>query len=316
MAIPKIDFSLLDPTNPTTEQWKSVQFQVSTALSSSGCFEAKFPNPHSPPGFGDAVRDLFKLPLEKKMRNYYGPERPFHGYMGQFPDLDSFESLAIRDAQKIEAVRDFADLLWPDGNPQFCEIVQPVAKHLAELEKMVRRMVLESLGVSQYYESQNESNWYLFRFVEYKPPSEEEERKGGKKLGYYAHQDTNTLSIINQIQTDGLEIQTREGDWISAAPPPNSFLVMAGNVLRAWTNGFVHAPYHRIAVGGKVARYSSILFSVPGENDGLVQVIDELVDNDHPALFKPYDYNEYVRFCAVEKDKVEDKLVAFCGVNV
>lgn len=93
-------------------------------------------------------------------------------------------------------------------------------------------MILESLGVAKYYESQNESLWYLFRFSEYQPPSKEEKGKIDKKLGYYSHQDTNTLSIIKQIQTDGLELKTRDGDWIVATPSPDSFIVMAGNSFR------------------------------------------------------------------------------------
>lgn len=114
------------------------------------------------------------------------------------------------------------------------DVVHPVAKHLYELERIVRRMVLESLGVTKYYESQNESMWYLFRFSEYQPPSKEEKEKFDKKLGYYPHQDTNTLSIIKQIQTDGLELKTRDGDWIIVTPSPDSFIVMAGSSFRVY----------------------------------------------------------------------------------
>lgn len=192
--------------------------------------------------------------------------------------------------------------------------MHPVAKHLYELERIVRRMILESLGVAKYYESQNESMWYLFRFSEYEPPSKEEkEKKIDKKLGYYSHQDTNTLSIIKQIQTDGLELKTRDGDWIVATPSPDSFIVMAGNSFRAWTNGNVHAPFHRILVGGEVTRYSSILFSVPSEND-LVEAPKELVDENHPPHFIPFSYNEFCRFCASDKGaKADDMLEAFCA---
>ncbi|KAJ4806466.1 2-oxoglutarate-dependent dioxygenase [Rhynchospora pubera] len=311
MAIPKIDFSGLDSTNPSTEKWNSVRPQVMQALSSAGYFEAVFPP--SPPLFGETVKELFALPLETKKRNYYGPEFPFHGYIGGLPGLDGFESLAIRDAPRPEAVKMFSEQLWPDGNSNFCDIIDPVAKHLYELEKIVRRMVLESLGVTKYYESQNESMWYLFRFSEYQPPSKEEKEKIDKKLGYFAHQDTNTLSIINQIQTDGLELKTRDGDWIVMTPSPDSFLVMAGNSLRAWTNGRVHAPFHQILVGGETTRYSSILFSVPSENE-LVKAPEELVDENNPSLFPPFDDNEFTRFCASEKGaKADDMLEAFCA---
>ncbi|KAF3339638.1 putative 2-oxoglutarate-dependent dioxygenase AOP1.2-like protein [Carex littledalei] len=322
MGIPKIDFSGLNSSDPSTEKWTTVRPQVMHALSNAGCFEAVFPP--CPPLYGDTVKELFALPLERKKRNYYGPEYPFHGYLGGLPGLDGFETLAIRDAPRPEALHSGIKATKKrKGNERVstlnlfntvCDVVHPVAKHLYELERIVRRMILESLGVAKYYESQNESMWYLFRFSEYPPPSKEEkEKKIDKKLGYYSHQDTNTLSIIKQIQTDGLELKTRDGDWIEATPSPDSFIVMAGNSFRAWTNGNVHAPFHRILVGGEVTRYSSILFSVPSEND-LVEAPEELVDENHPPLFIPFSYNEFTRFCASEKGaKADDMLEAFCA---
>lgn len=109
------------------------------------------------------------------------------------------------------------------------ETVHNCAKLLADLEKMVRRMVLESLGVLKYYEAQNESTWYLLRLAEYGAPHTEE-----KRMGYYSHQDTNTLTIICQDQVGGLEVQTKDGQWIPVEPSRTSFVVMAGNALRVY----------------------------------------------------------------------------------
>lgn len=72
---------------------------------------------------------------------------------------------------------------------------------------------------------------------------------------------------------------------------------------------------HRILVGGKVTRYSAILFSIP-HDEVVIQAPPELVDADHPSLFKPYDYGSYVRFCFTEEgQKANPQLDAFCGLN-
>ncbi|XP_020098753.1 probable 2-oxoglutarate-dependent dioxygenase AOP1 isoform X1 [Ananas comosus] len=314
-CFPTIDFSGVEARSPEGRKWSWVREQVTAALTSVGCFEALYP----PVGaelrralFGEAVRGLFALPREAKLRNAFGPEKPFHGYLGGLPGLDRYESLAIVDAPRPDAVRGFAHLMWPraNGNPAFCETVHNCAKLLADLEKMVRRMVLESLGVLKYYEAQNESTWYLLRLAEYGAPHTEE-----KRMGYYSHQDTNTLTIICQDQVGGLEVQTKDGQWIPVEPSRTSFVVMAGNALRAWTNGRVYAPFHRVWMGGEETRYSVMLFSNPQKSQ-LVQAPEELVDENHPALFKPYDYNEYMRFCLSEEGaQIEDKLMAFCGVS-
>lgn len=103
------------------------------------------------------------------------------------------------------------------------------SKQLAELDEMVMRMVFESLGVEKYLKAQMESTKYLLRVSEYGTPETEEE---GKKLGLIPHRDKNTTAVICQNMVDGLEIETKDGEWYPAAPSPDSFVVIAGDALR------------------------------------------------------------------------------------
>lgn len=96
---------------------------------------------------------------------------------------------------------------------------------ISDLEKMVRRMVMEGLGVDKYYESNTESIDYLLRMMKYKGPEKEGVREG---LG--SHTDMTMLSILFQNQVSGLQIQTKDGgEWIPVEISPNSFTVMAGD---------------------------------------------------------------------------------------
>ncbi|XP_062181352.1 probable 2-oxoglutarate-dependent dioxygenase AOP1 [Phragmites australis] len=312
MQLPWIDFSGVEPSAPGTGTWSEVRSQVMDALASFGCFEARYP-PLTPELraalFDTAVRPLFALPVDVKRRNYYGADKPFHGYLGGLPGLDAYESLAIVDGSKPDPVRAFADLVWPDGggDASFCETVHGAAKRITELEEAVRRMVMEGLGVAKYHEPLDESTWHLFRMSEYKAPNAAE-----KALGYLSHQDTNSLSVVCQRAVEGLEVQTRDGEWILVKPSPTSLVVIAGNALRAWTNDRLYAPFHRVTVSGDVTRYSAILFSVPSFK---IQAPDELVDDQHPPRFKPHCNDDFVRFCVSEEGaRHQDKLKAFCGV--
>ncbi|TVU20226.1 hypothetical protein EJB05_36425, partial [Eragrostis curvula] len=310
MQLPRIDFSGVDPSAPGTGAWSGVRAQVMDALTTTGCFDAHYPalTPELRAAlFDGAVKPLFALPVEAKRRNYYGADKPLHGYLGDIPGFDGYESLAVVDGPKSENVRAFADLVWPDAGNGFCETVHGAAKRIAELEEAVRRMVLEELGVAKYDEHLNASSWHLFRMSEYKAPNAAE-----KTVRYRSHQDTNMLSVVCQHEVEGLEVQTRDGETILVKPSPTSLVVMAGNALRAWTNDNLHAPFHRITVSGDVTRYSAILFSVPNFR---IQAPDELVDDEHPPRFKPHDYNDFVRFCVSEEGaKHEDKLKAYCGL--
>ncbi|RWW23970.1 hypothetical protein GW17_00011758 [Ensete ventricosum] len=310
---PKIDFSELDIASPGTPRWEAVREQVMEALASCGFFEAVFPQVAQElreSFFGTAMKELFALPLDTKLRNT--SNKPFHGYLGQIPYL-SYESLAILDASLPQGVDSFTSLMWPGGNPAFREMVCSFSKQVAVLDEIIRKMILESLGVEKYHKTLMESHRFLLRVSEYAaaPPKQQQVSEEKQQLGLVPHRDKNTLAIVCQNQVDGLEMETSDGGWVVVTPSPASFIVIAGDA-----NGRVYSPLHRIMVGEEATRYSAILFSIP-EDDMVIRAPPELAD-DHQSpgfKFKPFDYGSYVRFCVTEEGmNASCQLDAFCGV--
>ncbi|KAK2997293.1 hypothetical protein RJ639_026575, partial [Escallonia herrerae] len=97
-------------------------------------------------------------------------------------------------------------------------------------------------------------------------------------------------------------------EWIGLEPRPSSFVVMAGNAFMD-TVSQPSSAHER-----DQARYSLALFSF---NDGVIQVPEEVVDDEHPLKFKPFDHFGYFRFCMahVGKRKFEHLIEEFCGVR-
>ncbi|KAK9281858.1 hypothetical protein L1049_004764 [Liquidambar formosana] len=308
LKLPVIDFSKLDLKQGTPE-WDSIKGQVRQALEDYGCFEALFdkvPLELREAIFG-ALEELFDLPLQTKLRN--ASKKPYHGYVGQYPMVPLYESMGIDDANIPQETQSFAGVLWPEGNPSFCKTVQSFSEQLSELDLMIRRMVLESLGVEKYYDEHKESTNYLLRVMKYKGPQTTE-----TKLGLTSHTDKNIMTILYQNQVDGLEVQTKGGEWINVKPSPNSFIVMIGDSLYAWTNGRLHSAHHRVMMTGNEARYSTGLFSIP-KAGYMIKAPEELVDEEHPLLFKPFDHVEFLGFYYTEAGQMaESALKTFCGV--
>lgn len=67
---------------------------------------------------------------------------------------------------------------------------------------------------------------------------------------------------------------------------------------------------------GNETRYSIGLFTTP--KDGyMVKAPKELVDDDHPLLYKPFDHKEFLKFYygyPEEERKAKPPLEAYCGV--
>ena len=88
-------------------------------------------------------------------------------------------------------------------------------------------MILESLGVEKYLEEHLGSTNYLLRVMKYNGPQTTE-----TKTGLNAHTDKNILTILYQNQIDGLEVQSKDGQWISLKPSRGSFVVLVGESFR------------------------------------------------------------------------------------
>ncbi|KAK6802426.1 hypothetical protein RDI58_000206 [Solanum bulbocastanum] len=230
VKIPTIDFSNLE-LKPNTPLWESTKVQVFEALKEYGCFEAiydKIPN-EIREGIFDISKEIFEFPLETKVKNY--SEIPLQGYVGMIPHLPFYESLGISDLLNPQNVETFANIFWPHGNPEFCNLVKSYANSLLKLDEMMKRMILENLGLEKHI---NEllDNFVLFRFTHYKGSSIINKDENNKYDGLGAHTDNDFLTFIAQNQVNGLQIN-KNGEWIDASISPNSFVVLSGNFFKA-----------------------------------------------------------------------------------
>ncbi|KAK6802441.1 hypothetical protein RDI58_000221 [Solanum bulbocastanum] len=309
VKIPTIDFSNLE-LKPNTPLWKSMKVQVFEALKEYGCFEAiydKVPN-EIREGIFDISKEIFEFPLETKVKNY--SEIPYHGYIGMIPHLPSYESLGIPDFLAPQSVEKFANIFWPHGNPEFCNLVKSYANSLLKLDEMMKRMILENLGLEKHI---NEllDNFVLFRFTRYKSSSINNKDENNKYDGLGAHTDNDFLTFIAQNQVNGLQIN-KNGEWIDASISPNSFVVLFGNFFKAWTNGRLHSPLHRVAIPRESDRLS-LQFNTLSKPGHFIEAPKELVDEKHPLLFKPYEMQGLFNYVASNPGTV-DAFKAYCGV--
>ncbi|CAN4078184.1 unnamed protein product [Withania somnifera] len=313
--IPTINFCKTD-LKPGSAEWEATRNQVIQALQEYGCFEAVYDKVQKDirKATFDASKEIFEFPIETKLKNL--SDIPLHGYTGLFPNLPSFESLAIADLLQSQGVENFAKMFWPDGNDEFCNIVRTFSEPVMELEAMLTRMILESLGIERYTDEFFDSRFYRLRFTRYKQlEAKAEDGKNDNKLGLGAHTDGGWLTIISQNSVNGLQFKKKDGEWMDANISPNSFAVLVGDSLMAWTNSQLHSPVHRVTMAGNGDRLSIQLFSVP-KAGYIIEARKELVDEEHPVLYKPFCVEDYFAYL-VTKEGVKagtNVFKTFCGV--
>ncbi|XVF26674.1 hypothetical protein REPUB_Repub14bG0038100 [Reevesia pubescens] len=306
--LPLIDFSNVD-LKPGTAEWDFIKGQVRQALEEYGCFEMSFNK--VPSELREAIvgvlKELFDLPLETKKLNVY--EKPFHGYVEPYVISPFYESVGIDDPNITENVERLSNLFWPQGNKNFRTIIQLFTDRVLGLDQMIRRMVLESFGLDKYMDEHMNSVKYLLRAMKYRAPQTTD-----KNIGLNPHTDKSMVTLLYQNEVDGLEIQTKDGEWVDVKPSPGSFVLMIGDSLYAWLNGRLQAPRHRVMMNGNKTRYSIGMFTIP-KGGYMIKAPTELVDEQYPSLFKPFDYDEFMAFYATEAgQRADSALKIYCGV--
>jgi len=199
--------------------------------------------------------------------------------------------------------------MWSQGNHSFCEIMNEYSKLLGELDHVAKKMVFESYGVDmKICESLIESSNYHLRCMKYRTPEIDE-----NDMGLQPHSDLSIISVVHQLNNlNGLEIKLKNGDWVGVDASPSSFVVMAGDAFKVWSNGRIRSCEHRVIMNAKKTRYSTGLFSFGSK---MMEIPKELVNEEHPLHYKPtFDHYDYIRFYAKEKiNETSARIEAYFG---
>lgn len=79
----------------------------------------------------------------------------------------------------------------------------------------------------------------------------------------------------------------------------------------------MQAAKHRVVMRGMKERYSFGMFTVPKEGY-IMEVPSELVDKEHPLLFKPFNFMEFMSYYAstsnAKQDLNENAVEVFAGI--
>lgn len=87
---------------------------------------------------------------------------------------------------------------------------------------------------------------------------------------------------------------------------------LVGLLIKAWSNERARSCDHRVIMKENKKRYSLGLFSF---SNGMINVPEELVDDEHPILYKPFNHFEFMRFNQREAAKrFVCPIKAYCGV--
>ncbi|KAK7410289.1 hypothetical protein VNO78_00962 [Psophocarpus tetragonolobus] len=262
--IPCFDLKALEEGS---EEWKEMSKKMREACESYGCFllmwDELIPKGEFEEMF-NGMKLLFDLPEQTKQQHI--SLKPYSSYSGKSPAAPLLQSFGIDNVPLSAASAEtFTNLMWPQGNLPFCETLKSMSSKMLELNFQVLKMIVEGYGLLQHYmsEVENMKSCSNSRLMRYKFP-------------------------------ERLQVLSKTGKWIELEIPQNVFVAIVGDMLKAWSNGRLHAATHRVVMRGEKDRYSFGVFAMPME-DMDVDVPLELVDEKiHLLRYHPFKSGEYM----------------------
>lgn len=182
-----------------------------------------------------------------------------------------------------------------DELPEFracCEEYHSAMMTLAR--KLVEGIALSLDLPADYFAKRQRKPITIQRLLHYPPqigPVSQEE------IGIGAHTDYGFLTILSQDDIGGLQVQNRQGEWVSAPPVPGTFIVNIGDLVQTFSNDRYQSTTHRVINTRGVQRYS-IPFFLDLDFDALVEPVPTCVDDKNPPRYAAYTcgQHKYKRF--------------------
>jgi len=243
----------------------------------------------------EAAAAFHALPMERKMEVKLDDAMqgylPYRSSVARANGLNAVRKPNENEAFFVNPERDPARPAnrWPDALPAFRDVT---LRYLAAVEALAMRMLplyARALDLPpDHFDRLCDRSYSSLRLTHY-PPVE----YGADEFGIAPHTDSSFITLLAQNPVPGLQIRTREGEWIDAPVIPDSFVVNTGDVLNRWTNGrFISTP-HRAFNKEPKPRYAIPFFFHPNA-ETLIEPLPTCTGADNPPRFEPQTVGDYM----------------------
>ena len=187
------------------------------------------------------------------------------------------------------------DNVWPKEVESFRETFTELYATFDRTGLKILKAIARYLGVDEdYFADTVRDGNSVMRLLHY-PPIEGEP---GSHVRAGAHEDINTITLLLGAEEAGLELLTKEGEWIPVAPRPGELVVNIGDMLQRLTNGRLRSTSHRV-VNPPAERRGHSRYSMPFflhfRSDFLIEALPGTVPAGEQPKWPPITADDYLQ---------------------
>jgi isopenicillin N synthase-like dioxygenase len=180
---------------------------------------------------------------------------------------------------------------WPKSFPDFRPNMLDLYESWRSLAGRLSRLFSMNLGLEEdFFVKRTQKPLCQLRVAKY-PQQNTVDVEGS--IGCGVHTDYSVLSIIWQVDAPGLQLQTLDGEWVTAPKIDGTFVCPIGDTTDMYTNGLWRATPHRVINVSPVQRHSSAFF-YDLDYDCEIEPLPQFVTAERPPKFKKTTMGEHV----------------------
>ena len=251
----------------------------------------------------DQVQAFFELSEETKkqyeiagiagQRGYtsFGKEHAKNQSAGDLKEFWHFGQY-VTDGDPI--ANEYPDNVDVDELPQFNVAGKEAYQALEDTgQTMLRALALYLNLDEQYFKDFVHNGNSILRPIHYPPITQEP--KDAVRAG--EHEDINLITLLIGASADGLQVLSKQGEWVSVTALPEHIVVNVGDMLQRLTNNKLRSTTHRVVNPPRelwhTSRYSIPFFLHPISSMPL-DCLASCVDENNPRNYEDITAGDYL----------------------
>jgi len=176
----------------------------------------------------------------------------------------------------------------------FNEIGMITYRQLEKTAIYVLRALALYIGLDEnYFDAYVINGNSILRPIHYPPI--QGEPKGAVRAA--EHGDINLITLLMGASASGLEVKSKQGDWIAVTALPDQLVINVGDMLQRLTNNKLRSTIHRV-VNPPEKEWGKSRFSIPffthPKSDMSLNCLSDCIDENNPKLYQDITAGEFL----------------------
>jgi isopenicillin N synthase-like dioxygenase len=249
------------------------------------------------------VQQFFALPTEVKAKYELKELAGQRGYTSfgrehakgfDAPDLKEFFQFGQTIEDGEEVGEDYPDNVNVSEVPQLTPTLFKAYRNFEKSGKALLQAIAVYLGLDEnHFDNYVHNGNSILRAIHYPPITNEPK----SAIRAEQHEDINLITLLVGASADGLQILTKQNEWVGVTSLPEQIVVNVGDMLQRLTNNRLRSTTHRVVNPPRelwaTSRYSIPFFLHPKGSMNLA-CLEGCISEENPKAYEDATAGEYL----------------------